>query len=203
MVSDRSETPLKPHGFRPSETPLKPRGFRPSQTTLKPRGFRPLETTLKPHGLRPLWNHSETTRFETLWNHSKTTRFQTLWNPETTRFQTPLKPLWNPSKTTLKPLWNHHWTARDGLREAVYRKTGCWDHTAVSEPSFQKKVSFRIVWNQCETIRVWRRLYEAKQIFFFCVCLMASMARSVNCLGQNNAVQVHLIGAKPIVQVKR
>ena len=32
---------------------------------------------------------------------------------------------------------------------------------------------------------------------------MASMARSVNCLGQKNAVQVHLIGAKPIVQVKR
>ena len=40
-------------------------------------------------------------------------------------------------------------------------------------------------------------------IFFSCVCLMASMARSVNCLGQKNAVQVHLIGAKPIVQVKR
>ena len=38
--------------------------------------------------------------------------------------------------------------------------------------------------------------------FFSCVCLMASMARSVNCLGQKNAVQVHLIGAKPIVQVK-
>ena len=32
---------------------------------------------------------------------------------------------------------------------------------------------------------------------------MASMARSVNCLGQKNAVQVHLIGAEPIVQVKR
>ena len=31
---------------------------------------------------------------------------------------------------------------------------------------------------------------------------MASMARSVNCLGQKNAVQAHLIGAKPIVQVK-
>ena len=39
--------------------------------------------------------------------------------------------------------------------------------------------------------------------FFSRVCLMASMARSVNCLGQKNAVQVHLIGAKPIVQVKR
>ena len=39
--------------------------------------------------------------------------------------------------------------------------------------------------------------------FFSCVCLMASMARSVNCLGQKKAVQVHLIGAKPIVQVKR
>ena len=36
-----------------------------------------------------------------------------------------------------------------------------------------------------------------------CVCLMASMARSVNCLGRKKAVQVHLIGAKPIVQVKR
>ena len=43
----------------------------------------------------------------------------------------------------------------------------------------------------------WRR------IFFSCVCLLASMARSVNCLGRKNAVQVHLIGAKPIVQVKR
>ena len=29
------------------------------------------------------------------------------------------------------------------------------------------------------------------------------MARSVNCLGQKKAVQVHLIGAKPIVQVKK
>ena len=38
--------------------------------------------------------------------------------------------------------------------------------------------------------------------FFSCVCLMASMARSVNCHGQKNAVQVHLIGAEPIVQVK-
>ena len=41
------------------------------------------------------------------------------------------------------------------------------------------------------------------QLFFSCVCLMASMARSVNCLGRKKAVQVHLIGAKPIVQVKR
>ena len=40
-------------------------------------------------------------------------------------------------------------------------------------------------------------------LFFSCVCLMASMARSVNCHGQKNAVQVHLIGAEPIVQVKR
>ena len=39
--------------------------------------------------------------------------------------------------------------------------------------------------------------------FFSCVCPMASMARSVNCHGQKNAVQVHLIGAEPIVQVKR
>ena len=39
--------------------------------------------------------------------------------------------------------------------------------------------------------------------FFSCGCLLASMARSVNCLGRKNAVQVHLIGAKPIVQVKR
>ena len=30
---------------------------------------------------------------------------------------------------------------------------------------------------------------------FSCVCLLASMARSVNCLGQKKAVQVHLIGA--------
>ena len=42
----------------------------------------------------------------------------------------------------------------------------------------------------------------AHPLFFSCVCLMASMARSVNCLGQKKAVQVHLIGAKPIVQVK-
>ena len=43
-----------------------------------------------------------------------------------------------------------------------------------------------------------------KPLFFFsCICLMASMARSVNCLGRKKAVQVHLIGAKPIVQVKR
>ena len=40
-------------------------------------------------------------------------------------------------------------------------------------------------------------------LFFSCVCLMASMARSVNCHCQKNAVQVHLIGAEPIVQVKR
>ena len=42
-----------------------------------------------------------------------------------------------------------------------------------------------------------------RYLFFSCVCLMASMARSVNCHGQKNAVQVHLIGAEPIVQVKR
>ena len=46
--------------------------------------------------------------------------------------------------------------------------------------------------------------FRAQTVFFFsCVCLMASMARSVNCLGRKKAVQVHLIGAKPIVQVKR
>ena len=39
--------------------------------------------------------------------------------------------------------------------------------------------------------------------FFSCGCLLASMARSVNCHGRKSAVQVHLIGAKPIVQVKR
>ena len=49
-----------------------------------------------------------------------------------------------------------------------------------------------------------RRLHDsAEATFFSCVCLLASMARSVNCLGRKNAVQVHLIGAKPIVQVKR
>ena len=47
------------------------------------------------------------------------------------------------------------------------------------------------------------RLGLKARIFFSCVCLMASMARSVNCHGQKNAVQVHLIGAEPIVQVKR
>ena len=42
-------------------------------------------------------------------------------------------------------------------------------------------------------------------IFFSCDCLMASMARSVDCLIQNilDTVQVHLIGAEPIVQVKQ
>ena len=47
-------------------------------------------------------------------------------------------------------------------------------------------------------------LFMSKKMncFFSCICLMASMARSVNCLGQKKAVQVHLIGAKPIVQVK-
>ena len=44
---------------------------------------------------------------------------------------------------------------------------------------------------------------ERNSLFFSCVCLLASMARSVNCLGRKKAVQVHLIGAKPIVQVKR
>ena len=43
----------------------------------------------------------------------------------------------------------------------------------------------------------------SESVFFSCVCLLASMARSVNCLGRKKAVQVHLIGAKPIVQVKR
>ena len=90
-----------------------------------------------------------------------------------------LKKKWisDPSKTTLKPsgefqtgfrpLWNQHWTPRDGLGEAVYRKqvvgtdlrqfpAAVWfktNHTAVSEPSFKKKVNFRVVWNQSETIR--------------------------------------------------
>ena len=50
----------------------------------------------------------------------------------------------------------------------------------------------------------WMHLCIEGAIFFFsCVCLLASMARSVNCLGRKKAVQVHLIGAKPIVQVKR
>ena len=49
-----------------------------------------------------------------------------------------------------------------------------------------------------------RGLIHAKHVpIFSCVCLLASMARSVNCLGRKKAVQVHLIGAKPIVQVKR
>ena len=41
--------------------------------------------------------------------------------------------------------------------------------------------------------------------FFSCDCLMASMARSVECLIQNilDTVQVHLIGAAPIVQLKK
>ena len=44
-------------------------------------------------------------------------------------------------------------------------------------------------------------------LFFSCVCLLASMARSVNCLGQKNREklyrsQVHLIGAEPFVQVR-
>ena len=96
-VSDHSETPLKPRGFRPLWNPSETTRF---QTTLKPLWNHPVsdhsETTLKPHGFRPLWNPSETTRF-----------------------QTTLDPLWNhtvsdPSETILKPLWNHHWTARDG-----------------------------------------------------------------------------------------
>ena len=44
---------------------------------------------------------------------------------------------------------------------------------------------------------------EVEWLFFSCGCLLASMARSVNCHGRKSAVQVHLIGAKPIVQVKR
>ena len=44
---------------------------------------------------------------------------------------------------------------------------------------------------------------KKREIFFSCGCLLASMARSVNCHGRKSAVQVHLIGAKPIVQVKR
>ena len=51
--------------------------------------------------------------------------------------------------------------------------------------------------------RCWRPKPRSRRLFFSCVCLMASMARSVNCLGRKKAVQVHLIGAKPIVQVKR
>ena len=43
-----------------------------------------------------------------------------------------------------------------------------------------------------------------RQDFFSCDCLMASMARSVECLNRKlDAVQVHLIGAVPIVQVKK
>ena len=40
--------------------------------------------------------------------------------------------------------------------------------------------------------------------FFSCDCLMASMARSVECFNRKlDTVQVHLIGAVPIVQVKK
>ena len=34
------------------------------------------------------------------------------------------------------------------------------------------------------------KMEQNARTFFSCVCLMASMARSVNCLGQKNAVQV-------------
>ena len=52
--------------------------------------------------------------FRPLWNHSETIRWISDW------FQTPLKP-------GFRPLWNQHWTPRDGLGEAVYRKTSCRD----------------------------------------------------------------------------
>ena len=51
----------------------------------------------------------------------------------------------------------------------------------------------------------WPITAESGWLFFPCDCLMASMARSVDCLIQNilDTVQVHLIGAEPIVQVKK
>ena len=46
--------------------------------------------------------------------------------------------------------------------------------------------------------------YEEVHLFFSCDCLMASMARSVECFNRKlDSVQVHLIGAVPIVQVKK
>ena len=50
-----------------------------------------------------------------------------------------------------------------------------------------------------------RNFFQIEVLFFSCDCLMASMARSVECLIQNilDTVQVHLIGAAPIVQVKK
>ena len=52
-----------------------------------------------------------------------------------------------------------------------------------------------------ETVLTTKDIHQL--LSFSCGCLLASMARSVNCHGRKSAVQVHLIGAKPIVQVKR
>ena len=56
-----------------------------------------------------------------------------------------------------------------------------------------------LVWNPCE-------VFPNRTFIFFCDCLSTIMVRSVNCLDPiytRNAVQVRLIGAKPIVQVRR
>ena len=135
-----SETPLKPHGFRPLWNPSETTRF---QTPLNALWNHTVsdhsETPLKPHGFRPLWNPSETTRF-----------------------QTTLKPLWNPSETitgrlgmALERPYIEKQVVGTDLRQfqaAVWFKT---NHTAVSGAFFKKKkkVSFRPLWNHSETIR--------------------------------------------------
>ena len=55
-------------------------------------------------------------------------------------------------------------------------------------------------------IQIQQQALQLDQAFFSCDCLSAIMARSVNCLDPtylSYAVQVRLIEAKPIVQVRR
>ena len=147
IISDPSETPLKPHGFRPLWNHSETTRF---QTTLKPLWNHTVsdhsETLLKPHGFRPLWNPSETTRFQTtlkpLWNHTVSDHSGTPLKPHS------FGPLWNHSETPLKP-------SLDGSGWPWIEKQ------IVSEPS-----SFRLVWNHLFSPRdrVWRRPYEAKRI---------------------------------------
>ena len=164
-----------------SETPLKPHGFRPL--------WNPSETTRFQTPLKPLWNHTVSDHSETL---LKPHGFRPLWNPsETTRFQTTLKPLWNPSETITgrsgmaleRPYIEKQVVGTDlrqfqaavwfktnytaGFGSLLLKKRWVWDLSETTlKPSGGFQTGFRLVWNHLFSLRdrVWRRPYVAKQV---------------------------------------
>ena len=81
-------------------------------------------------------------------------------------------------------------------------KLKCSDRAILAERRSQQKKNFLTISRSRDNIKIdW-----TMQAFFFRDCLSTIMVRSVNCsysISEYITVQVRLIGAKPIVQVRR